>query len=123
MEILLSFHRTNAYAAMAWMLVCAVMGLLRHHRGYSTLGRLYGAALTVGAIQIGLQSLVGLVLFVAGLRPADLLHVLLYGMLAPVLLPATYVYYLRRAKSRGNLVFGVAALFLAAFLLRATFTA
>ena len=123
MELLLAFHRTNAYAAIAWMLVCAVTGLVRHHRGYSTLGRLYGAALTAGAIQIGLQSLVGLALFVAGLRPADPLHVLLYGTLAPVLLPSAYVYYLRRGRSQGNLVFGVVALFLAAFLLRATFTA
>lgn len=123
MELLLSLHRTNAYAAIAWMLVCAVTGLVRHRRGCSTVGKVYATGLTAGAVQIGLQSLAGLVLFVEGLRPADLLHVLLYGMLAPVLLPAAYVYYLRRGRSQGSLVFGVAALFLAAFLLRATFTA
>ncbi|MBI2911801.1 MAG: hypothetical protein HYY05_06635 [Chloroflexi bacterium] len=123
MELLLSLHRTNAYVAIAWMLVCAVTGLVRHHRECSTVGRLYGAGLAAGALLIGLQSLLGLALFVAGLRPADPLHVLLYGTLAPVLLPFAYVYYLRRSRSQGNLVFGVATLFLAAFLLRATFTA
>lgn len=123
MELLLTLHRTNAYAAIAWMLVCAATGWVRHRRGSPTVGRPYGAALVAGAIQIALQSLTGLALFEAGLRPADVLHVLLYGTLAPLVLPSAWVYYLRRGRSRGNLIFGVVALFLAAFLLRATFTA
>ncbi|HLF08361.1 MAG TPA: hypothetical protein VI789_03315 [Dehalococcoidia bacterium] len=118
MEIVLQWHRIEAYAAVLWMLLCGLWGVARHWRGQRDVSQSYGRALWLAGALPVLQALLGVVLLLRGSR-ADVLHVLLYGTLAPFVLPVVYLYTQRRGREHTDLALGLGCLFQVAFLLRA----
>ncbi|MBI4339749.1 MAG: hypothetical protein HY680_07330 [Chloroflexi bacterium] len=122
-SLLLTLHRADAYLGIALMVACALYGLASHrqHPGYLSPG--YRALLIAGASVLALQVLLGLSLLAFGLRPSTILHIAIYGLLSPFILPGAYFYTRGRGKGHPNLAFALASLFLAAFLVRALFTA
>jgi hypothetical protein len=123
MEVLLQAHRIEAFAMIAWMFVVGVWGVGAHFRGQRLLTASYKRALWVAAALPIVQAILGIGLLLQGYRPDTILHVLLYGTLAPFALPLIYVYVTRRGQEHPALAFGLACLFLVAFLLRAVSTA
>lgn len=122
-ELLLTLHRWDAYLSIVLMLVSGLYGLALHWRHYSFIPREYKVLLVAGATLLVLQVFFGLSLLASGLRPAPLLHMLIYGALSPLILPGTYAYIRQQGSKHPNLAFGLASLFLFAFLIRGVFTA
>ena len=106
-----------------WMLLVGVWGITRHWRGETEISRSYGRALWLAGTLPVLQALLGIALLLQGQRPSTLLHVLLYGTLAPLVLPIVYLYTQRRGHEHPALAFGLACVFQTAFLWRAIATA
>ena len=121
-ELLLTLHRTDAYVSIGWMLIAGVYGLASHRNHRAFLSPRYRAVLIFGAILLVLQVVVGLSLLTSGLRPPSPLHIFIYGVLSPFLLPGTYMYTRQQGRDHPNLAFGLVSLFLFAFLIRGTFT-
>ena len=106
-----------------WMLIAGIWGIARQMRGHTLVSRSYGRALWLaGALPI-VQALLGMALLLQGYQPGNVLHVLLYGALAPLVLPVVYLYTQRRGQEHPALAFGLACIFQVAFLWRAISTA
>ncbi len=118
MEIVLQWHRVEAYAAVFWMLLCGFWGVARHWRGQRDVSQSFARALWLAGALPVLQAVLGVVLLLRDFR-ADILHVLLYGALAPFVLPIVHLYAQRRGREHAALAFGLGCLFQVAFLLRA----
>ncbi len=123
MEALLQWHRLEAYAMLLWMLLVGIWGIIGHLRGQRAIGASYRRALWLAAALPVLQALLGIALLVQGHRPSSILHVLLYGTLAPLVLPVVYLYVQRRGHEHPALAFGLACVFQVAFLWRGISTA
>ncbi len=121
-DTLLAAHRTLAYVTLAWMVVCAVYGVISHRRNPTLLSPVYRAVLGAGATMLALQVVLGLWLLLSGFRPASPLHIFLYGGLSALVLPFTYIYIRKYGHDRPNLAFAMISLFLAVFLVRAVGT-
>ena len=120
--ILLTLHRTDAYLAIGLMFVAAVYGFVSHRRHPQVVSRQYRIILIAGTIILAFQALLGLSMLASGLRPANILHIAIYGALSPLILPGAYFYVRGRGRSHPNLAFALVSLFLFGFLIRALFT-
>jgi heme A synthase len=123
MEVLLESHRLEAYAMVFWMLLVGAWGVARHWSGRPQISVSYSRALWLAGALPVLQALLGAVLLVQGHWPDNVLHIFLYGTLAPLVLPVVYLYTQRRGFDHPALAFGLACLFQVAFLWRAISTA
>lgn len=120
--LLLTLHIADAYLAIALMGIAAFYGLAAHRRHPVSVSRGYRALLIGGAAVLALQAPIGLAMLASGLRPADVLHIAVYGALSPLVLPGAYFYVRGRGRGHPNLAFALVSLFLFAFLIRALFT-
>jgi hypothetical protein len=120
--LLLFLHSADSYLAIGLMLVAALHGIRSHLRHPAYLSRSYQTLLIAGATVLALQVVLGVSLLVSGLRPSDILHIVIYGALSPLILPGAYMYTRGQGKGHPNLAFGLVCLFLAGFLIRGTFT-
>jgi hypothetical protein len=121
--LLLALHTADAYLAIALMGVAAVYGFAAHRQHPAYVSRGYKTVLVSGAALLAIQVLIGLTMLASGLRPADVLHIAIYGALSPLVLPGAYFYVRGRGRGHPNLAFALVSLFLFAFLIRALFTA
>ena len=110
-----------ANTGVLYMFACSVWGLAMVWRK-RPMDANYRGILAIGYVLGDLIGLVGVVLFVAGARPADPLHVL-YGLLAALTLPAAAAYLQDKPDARKPLVYGLVSLFLVGVLIRGIITA
>ncbi len=100
------------------LLVLAAWGLILFLRG-KTGGNGYRAALTVAALLIGSEVLLGILLLFAGLRPPGLAMHLVYGFVAVTAIPALLLYTRDRTGRMNALISALVSLLLAGVAVRA----
>jgi len=119
--MLVFIHERIAYVLQAYWLLVAIWALFLAARRHRVSGNLWGALL-LGEGVLLLQSLLGGILFVIGIRPANLIHIL-YGIISISTLPAVYAYTGGDDSPRATTIYGLMALFLFGIILRAIGTA
>jgi heme A synthase len=112
-------HQTVARALVLYYVAIGVWGVFLGIRK-SPLDPGYRGALVIGIALGVVQALLGIVLVLSGLRPADNLH-FLYGASVILTLPLVMSYIVDKRISR-PLAFGLASLFMAGLAIRAITT-
>lgn len=121
MERIALLHSRLQLTISALLVVLVVWGLLCAWRG--VVGQGYRAALWVGALLIGAQCLLGVLLLVAGPGlPGLALHIV-YGAVAAACLPAALAYTRGRSSRWEALILAAFCLFLLGVVIRAFETA
>lgn len=100
------------------LLALAAWGLILFLRGKPG-GNAYRAALTVAALLVGAEVVLGFGLLLAGLRPAGLAMHLVYGLVAVAAMPALLIYTRERNGRWNALICALVSLFLAGVSVRA----
>ena len=116
MSVVELFHDRLATTIVMFFLVAGVWGLFEFSRGGQLGGNLAGAFI-IGQVLIVLQGVLGMVLFLFGDRPDDLVH-LLYGFTAALVLPFAWSYFRDRAPRQGLLIYSLIALFIVGLAIR-----
>ena len=98
MSILVGTHGVLARALLLYALVLAVWGTYLYFRRAAVNGGFRASYLILGALT-ALQGIAGAVLFIAGQRPTELLH-LVYGIFAVLFVPGVYLYSQGGSKRR-----------------------
>lgn len=109
-------HASLANTMILFMLACGVWGLFGALRG--GLGGSLAGALVIGEGLILAQSLLGVISFFLGNRPAQGGLHYLYGVSAALTLPGIYSYTRNRPPTMQALWFGGGALFIVGLALR-----
>ncbi|HYJ13178.1 MAG TPA: hypothetical protein VEW66_06285 [Thermomicrobiales bacterium] len=110
------FHDRLATTILLFFLVAGVWGLIEYARGGAIGGAIAGI-LVVGQILVIVQGAFGMVLFVWGNRPSDMVH-LLYGFTAALVLPFAWSYFRDRNPRQGLLIYSLIALFVVGLAIR-----
>src|SRR5919197_3228032 len=110
------FHLLLGRSVVFFTLICGVWGILAHLGRLPGDGRYY-STLVLAELLIVAQALIGLILLISGLQPADQIH-FLYGGLAVLVLPAVHGFATRRGWSTA-LSTGLAALYIFGLAIRA----
>jgi hypothetical protein len=113
-------HQGFARVVLIYSLAVALWGLFLYVRGSNPSGGYLGALAINEGVAV-LQAAIGLALVILGHRPPDVLHYL-YGVVSVVTLPSAYFYSSGGTERKDSLIFGLAALFLAAISIRASMT-
>ncbi len=116
MHVVELFHDRLATTMLLFFLAAGVWGLFEYVRGGTLSGNIAGA-LMLGQALAMLQGGLGMVLFLFGNRPNDLVH-LLYGFTAVLLLPFVWSYVRNRAPRQGLLIYSLVALFIVGLAIR-----
>jgi heme A synthase len=110
------FHDRLATTIVLFFAVVGLWGLLEFFRGGQLGGNIAGA-LVMGQVLIVVQGALGMMLFVWGDRPNDMVH-LLYGFTAALVLPFVWSYVRDRAPRQGLLLYSLVALFIVGLAIR-----
>jgi heme A synthase len=89
-DSLVFLHRFGATALLVFAVVLGVWGTFLYFRKHELTGGFRASFLFMGGLS-ALQGLIGLVTFIAGGRPTELLH-LVYGAFAVLFIPGAYFY-------------------------------
>lgn len=116
MDVVLLFHDRLATTIILFFVVAGLCGLIEFARG-GVLGGTIAGILVIGQVLIVIQGLLGMVLFVGGDRPNDMIH-LLYGFTAALVLPFVWSYVRDRAPRQGLLIYSLVALFIVGLAIR-----
>ena len=119
---LLQIHNSLANACVIFSLVVGAYGFWRYFRRQGV-GADYWGMLATGELLYLAQGMVGVALFLTGLRPARTAVHILYGVLLVIVLPGAYAYTRGRDGRREALTYALIGLFLAGVGLRAMITA
>lgn len=114
-------HERLGVAMLIFSVVAAVWGIVLYLRKQGIGGNYWGI-LAVGELLFLAQGIVGTVLWIQGLRPGRVIH-LLYGAVAVFTLPAYYFLSGGRDDRRAAIGYGLIMLFLFGISLRAIGTA
>lgn len=95
---------------MLFMVAVGVWGLVAFLRGGALSGSIAGS-LVIGQVLVVVQVLAGVVLVIAGLRPADPTHYL-YGATAVLALPFAWSFARSRDQRQSLLLYSLVALFI-----------
>ncbi len=114
------FHGQFATTSLLYLLIVSLWSFWRFYRKQGANSSYWGL-LAIGEILIIVQVLLGVYLWIIGLRPARTIH-LLYGALIPVLIPGAYFYTKGRSGRAEMLVYGTTTIIIVGLLVRATFT-
>jgi len=120
MSILSFLHQGFAKTSLMYFLVLAAWGFLRFFTKKGV-DKSYWGGLAVGEILVVVQSLIGFAMWIYGISPGRTIHIL-YGVLAPAVIPFVYVNTKGREDRAEVMAYGTATLFGAAFVMRAMFT-
>lgn len=101
---------------LLFFLAAGAWGLVEYVRGGALSGNIAGA-LILGQVLVLIQGGLGMVLFLFGNRPSDLVH-LLYGFTAALVLPFVWSYMRNRAPRQGLLIYSLIALFIVGLSIR-----
>lgn len=110
------FHDRLSITIILFFAVAGMWGLIEYGRGGSLSGSIAGA-LIIGQLLVLIQGALGMVLFVWGNRPNDLVH-LLYGFTAALVLPFVWSYMRDQAPRRALLLYSLLALFIVGLAIR-----
>jgi hypothetical protein len=110
------FHDRLATTIILFFLVAGVWGLIEYARGGAIGGAIAGI-LVIGQVLVIVQGALGMVLFVWGDRPDDMVH-LLYGFTAALVLPFAWSYFRDRNPRQGLLIYSLIALFIVGLAIR-----
>ena len=116
LDAILTIHDRLSVTVLLFMAAVGLWGLFTFMRGGVMEGSISGA-LVIGQILIGVQGLMGLILFADGFRPADSVHIL-YGVAAFVTMPFVWSYARERHPRQGLFFYSLAALFIAGLAIR-----
>jgi hypothetical protein len=114
-------HTSLATTCILYAFILAAWGIWRYLRKEGLNGSYWGA-LVIGEGLFLAQGLIGVTLWLSGLRPAQLLHIL-YGVVSVLTIPAVFIFTQGRDSRKEMGVYGVALLFLFGIALRAVSTA
>ena len=114
-------HGRLGFTALYFMVLLALWGLWRYFRKQGVDSNYWGA-LAIGEILILVQGLIGVYLWIIGVRPDRSIHVL-YGIVAALVIPGVYAYTKGDEKRRVMLIYGSALLVSALLIVRAITTA
>jgi len=118
---LLQVHTGLANACVIFSLLIGGYGFWRYFRREGVGGNFW-SILAAGELLYLAQGVVGVLMFLSGLRPGRFVHIL-YGILMVIVLPGAYAYTRGKDQRREALVYGLVGLFLAGVALRAMTTA
>lgn len=118
--MLLFLHGRLALMSLIYFVILTAWGYFRFFRKQG-IDSSYWGGLAIGEILISAQSIIGFLMWFGGQAPAKSVHIL-YGILAPALIPLVYVYTKGGDDRPDALVYGTATLFAAAFVIRAFYT-
>ncbi len=107
MSVLKFLHGYGARALLVFALVLAVWGTYLYFRNRELTGG-YRSSYLIMAGLTAVQGLVGLLAFVFGGRPTELLHIV-YGIFAVLFLPGAYVYAQGGTRRRETVIIAGAA--------------
>jgi heme A synthase len=107
LSVLQFLHGYGARALLVFALVLAIWGTYLYFRNRELPGG-YRSSYLIMAGLTAVQGLIGLLAFVLGGRPAELLHIV-YGIFAVLFLPGAYVYAQGGAKRRETVIIAGAA--------------
>ena len=120
MDLIFLLHDRLATTVILFFTVAALWGLLEFARGGALSGSIAGI-LIIGQGLVVVQGLLGVALYLAGYRPATIVHVL-YGVTAVLVLPFLWSYVRDRAPRQGLLLYSLVALFIVGLAIRGTTT-
>jgi hypothetical protein len=81
----------------------------------------YWGALVIGEVAMLVQGVLGILMFIFGLRPADILHIL-YGVLVAFSWPGTYIYtHARQGRAEAG-IYAMVSFFIFGLAIRAIMT-
>ncbi|MCZ7569174.1 MAG: hypothetical protein M5U01_11395 [Ardenticatenaceae bacterium] len=118
---LLMLHATLARAVMIYALILGLWGLVRYARGEGFDGSYLGAVV-IAEVLILVQAGSGIVLWLQGLSPSRLIHIL-YGIVTVISFPATFAFTHGEAGRREMLYWGLIGLFVFGLAIRAQMVA
>lgn len=122
MDILVLIHARLQIAFMLFMLAIGIWGCVLFFTNRTISGDFWGA-LVIGEGLVFVQALIGVVMYLGGLRPGrDLFHIL-YGIVAVVSIPGTFAFTRGRDNRFEALIYGLLGFFLVGIALRARTTA
>ncbi len=116
MSIVDLFHDRLSLTIILFFAVAGSWGLFEYVRGRSLSGSIAGA-LIIGQVLVVIQGALGMVLFLFGNRPNNLVH-LLYGFTAALVLPFVWSYMRDRAPRQALLLYSLIALFIVGLAIR-----
>ncbi len=116
MSIVDLFHDRLSLTIILFFAVAGSWGLFEYARGGSLSGSIAGA-LIIGQVLVVVQGALGMVLFLFGNRPNNLVH-LLYGFTAALVLPFVWSYMRDRAPRQALLLYSLIALFIVGLAIR-----
>ena len=109
-------HDRLAITVLLFMAAVGFWGLWSFARGGIMDGSISGA-LMIGQGLIGVQGLIGLIIFFDGHRPNETVHIL-YGVAAFVTMPFVWSYVRERHPRQGLFFYSLASLFIAGLAIR-----
>ncbi len=113
-------HSRLALTVILYAFVMGAWAALNFFRGKG-IGSNYWGALVIGEIMLLVQGVLGLIMVIMGLRPADLLH-FLYGVLVAFSWPGVYIYTNARQGRAEAGIYGVVSFFMFGLAIRAIMT-
>ena len=121
MPILQLIHDRLSITVLLFMLALGLWGIWSSLRGEGVSGSYWGA-LAVGEILLVAEGVLGMSLFLGGLRPARTAIHILYGVFLALAIPGVFSFTRGRATRQEALIYGLVALFLAGVTVRARIT-
>lgn len=121
LSTLLWLHDRIGNAAPLFMIALGILSLINYFRGYGLDGNMIGIVVVGEILMLGQVGL-GLILWLSGLFPAEMIH-FLYGALTVLAFPALWVYTQGATDRRASLMWALAGLFMMGLTLRAIGTA
>lgn len=114
-------HARIGNMALLYFLIVSLWGFYRFFRKQGIDSAFWGA-LAIAELLVIAQVLLGVYLWVNGLRPARSIHVL-YGVVIPLLIPGAYLYTKGRSERAEILVYAAATIITVGLIIRAVYTA
>lgn len=115
--IALQLHERLQSTVVLFMLALGLWGLFNYFRGNPVTSN-YKGALIIGEILLIIEAVLGLVVFLYGLRPARTYIHILYGITAILALPGAFAYTKGRDDRWEGLVYACVSLFLTGLAIR-----
>lgn len=113
-------HSRLALSAIFFAFAMGAWAAFLFFRGKSIASSYWGA-LVIGELLMVAQGVIGIIMVLTGLRPADLLH-FLYGVLVALAWPGTYVYTNARQGRTEAGIYALVSFFIFGLAIRALMT-
>ena len=122
MDILILVHSRLQIAFMLFMIAIGIWGCTLFFTNRPISGDFWGA-LAIGQGLVVVEALIGVIMYIDGMRPTrDLFHIL-YGLVAVIAIPGTFAFTRGRDNRFEALIYGLLGFFLMGIALRAKTTA